>query len=202
MQEIDFKEKIDKEKYLKDPFDFVKEDLLGAYLCTETDGILTVGKITEVEVYLGAKDRACHAYQYKKTARNAVMFETGGVAYVYFVYGMHHQFNVVLSPQDEPNAVLIRSLEPVCGLDAMRARRGKMLEQNLTTGPAKLCQALGIDTKTHNGVDLTGHQIWLSPRHEKPQIQSAKRVGIDYAGQDKNLPWRFYIKDNVFISKK
>lgn len=202
MQQIDFTNKIEKEKYIKDPFDFVKEDLLGAYLCTVVDGVLTAGKITEVEVYLGAKDRACHAYQYHKTSRNAVMFEQGGVAYVYFVYGMYHQMNVVMSPKGEPNAILIRALEPVEGIEIMKQRRQSALLNKLTTGPGKLCQAMGINIKMHNGADLTGNQIWITPRLEKPKMKSAKRVGIDYAGQDKDRLWRFYIKDNVFISKK
>ena len=202
MQQIDFSNKIEKEKYLKDPFDFVKEDLLGAYLCTVVDGGLTAGKITEAEVYFGAHDSACHAYQYRKTPRNAVMFEEGGVAYVYFTYGMYFQMNVIVSPVGEPNGILIRSLEPVAGLEEMRRRRHGAPDKNLTTGPGKLCQALKITREAFNGADLTGHQIWLVKRDETPKIKTAKRVGIENGGKDKNKPWRFYIKDNPFISKK
>lgn len=196
-----FAAKIKKEEYLKDPFYVAKEALLGAYLCSNIDGIFTAGKITEVEVYIGAEDKASHAYQNKMTPRNSVMFDNGGLAYVFFVYGMHNQFNVVTSPSNVANAILIRSLEPIAGVEYMKKRRHTDNILNLTTGPGKLCEALGI-TREHNALDLTGSILWISPKTEKIKFITDKRVGIDYAAEYKDKPWRFLIKDNKFISKK
>lgn len=196
-----FEKRLSTEEYLKDPFEIAQEVLLGAYLCSNIGGRFTAGKITELEVYIGAEDKACHAYPNKKTPRNSVMFEQGGVAYVFFVYGMYHQFNVVTNEKGTANALLIRSLEPVSGIEAMEERRKCMKLENLTTGPGKLCQALGI-TREQNGIDLSGDVLWISPKTEAYEIAAVPRVGIDYAEEYKDKPWRFYIKNNRFISKK
>lgn len=190
-------------EYLRDPFVIAREVLLGATLYSYIDGKLTGGKIVELEVYLGDSDRACHAYPNKKTPRNSVMFDAGGRAYVYFVYGMHNMFNIVISDAGKANAILIRALEPIVGIETMQARRKINKNTELCNGPAKLTQALGITTK-FNGADLTtGKNIWIESRTEKiPSIIAGKRIGIDYAGDDAELPWRFAIKDNRFISKK
>lgn len=196
-----FDSRLNSEEYLKDPFEIAKDVLLGAYLCSNIGGRFTAGKITELEVYIGAEDKACHAYPNKKTPRNAVMFEQGGVAYVFFVYGMYNQFNVVTNEEGTANALLIRALEPVAGLEVMQERRKCTKIENLTTGPGKLCQALGI-TREQNGIDLKGDVLWISPKTEAFEFESAPRVGIDYAEEYKDKPWRFYIKNNRFISKK
>ena len=196
-----FEKKIDRLEYLRDPFDVAKEVLLGAYLCSNVDGKFCVGKITELEVYIGAEDKACHAYLNKKTKRNAVMFDEGGKVYVFFVYGMYNQFNVVVSGEGEANAILIRSLEPVAGIEFMQERRGVDDVGNLTTGPGKLCQALGI-TREHNGVDLMDNLLWIAPRDIKPDVLVSKRVGISNAEEYCDVLWRYLIKDNEFISKK
>ncbi len=143
-----FEERIKKSEFLRDPFEVATEVLLGAYLCSNIGAEFTAGKITELEVYIGAEDKACHAYLNRKTPRNAVMFEQGGVSYVFFVYGMYNQFNVVVSPTGTANAILIRGLEPVAGLEIMKRRRRCDKIPNLTTGPGKLCQALGITANT------------------------------------------------------
>lgn len=154
-----------------------------------------------MEVYIGSCDRACHAYPNKLTPRTATMFRAGGCAYVFFVYGMYNQFNVVVSSEGTANAILIRSLEPVAGIETMQARRKVSELRNLTTGPGKLCQALGITRKEHDGVDLCGNLLWLSPAEHPYPSKALKRVGIDYAGADKDNLWRFVIKDNPFVSK-
>lgn len=198
----DFKTRIPLSAYLRDdPFEFAQEELLGAYLCSNVGGVFTAGKITELEVYIGSCDRACHAYPNKLTPRTATMFRAGGCAYVFFVYGMYNQFNVVVSSEGTANAILIRSLEPVAGIETMQARRKLSELRNLTTGPGKLCQALGITRKEHDGVDLCGNLLWLSPAEHPYPSKALKRVGIDYAGADKDNLWRFVIKDNPFVSK-
>ncbi len=197
----DFKTRIPLSAYLRDPFEFAQEELLGAYLCSNVGGVFTAGKITELEVYIGSCDRACHAYPNKLTPRTATMFRAGGCAYVFFVYGMYNQFNVVVSPEGTANAILIRSLEPVAGIETMQARRKVSELRNLTTGPGKLCQALGITRKEHDGNDLCGNLLWLSPAEHPYPSKALKRVGIDYAGADKDNLWRFVIKDNPFVSK-
>ncbi len=186
---------------MQDAFQTAQKHLLGSYLCSNVDGKFTAGMITELEVYIGATDRACHAYPNKLTPRTATMFKAGGCAYVFFVYGMYNQFNVVVGPEGTANAVLIRSLEPVAGLDVMKERRHCDNMKNLTTGPGKLCQALGIAKKQHDGIDLRGDEIWISPRIQNYDCIAKPRVGIDYAGEDKDNPWRYLIKDNPFISK-
>lgn len=193
--------KIPKEDYLNDPFQIAQEKLLGAYLCSMTDGLLTVGKITELEVYMGSVDKACHAFGNRRTKRTEVMFHQGGCAYMFLVYGLHHQFNVVVSPENEPNAILIRSLEPVVGIDVMKQRRKTDKIENLTTGPGKLCQAMGLSVHTHNGADLTGDQIWICPKDKNYEIDCTPRIGIDYAEEFKDKLWRFFIKNNKFISR-
>ncbi len=197
----DFKTRIPLSAYLRDPFEFAQEELLGAYLCSNVGGVFTAGKITELEVYIGSCDRACHAYPNKLTPRTATMFRAGGCAYVFFVYGMYNQFNVVVSPEGTANAILIRSLEPVAGIETMQARRKVSELRNLTTGPGKLCQALGITRKEHDRADLCGNLLWLSPAEHPYPSKALKRVGIDYAGADKDNLWRFVIKDNPFVSK-
>jgi len=197
---VDFSLRLAQELYEGDIFKFTQEYLLGAYLCSEIDGFFAAGKITEAEVYIGAYDKACHAYPNKLTPRTATMFRRGGCAYVFFVYGMYNQFNVVCGPEGTANAVLIRALEPVVGTDIMKERRKTKEMGNLTTGPGKLCQALAITRQQHDGINLGGNTIWISPRDTRFQVAAAPRIGIDYAEEYKDKPWRFYIADSPFVS--
>ncbi len=152
--------------------------------------------IIETEAYKGAEDQACHAYKNRRTKRTEVMFSLGGVAYVYFCYGMHHLFNIVTHKKNVPHAILIRSIKPTHGIKTMLKRRKKTLvDKTLTNGPATTTQALGIHT-SHSGLDLTGNQIWVEDRGvtlSKSQIIATPRIGIDYAGKDKDLPYRFLV---------
>ncbi|MCL2602028.1 MAG: DNA-3-methyladenine glycosylase [Treponema sp.] len=188
-------------EYLHDTHFAATNTLLGAYLCTDIGGSLCVGKITELEIYLGDVDRASHAWQNKETPRNRVMFGPGGFVYMYLIYGIYPMFNIVTGAEGVPHAVLVRSLEPVLGIDAMKVRRGINNPRNLANGPGKLCIAMGLTLEQY-GLDLTaGKTVWLSPKTEPIEPLAGKRIGIDYAGADRDLPWRFVIKGNPFISK-
>jgi DNA-3-methyladenine glycosylase len=178
------------------------KELLGKQLVTVIDGCITSGIIVETEAY-SWKERGCHAYGGKMTRRNEVMFGEGGCAYVYLCYGMYNLVNVVTNRQGMADAVLIRALEPIAGIECMRARRNGVADKQLTSGPGKLTQALGI-TRIQNGLPLSGTDVWIEGGTRVPprQIVTAKRIGIDYAGNDANLPWRFYLRDNLWVSKK
>jgi DNA-3-methyladenine glycosylase len=159
--------------------------------------------IVEVEAYCGIEDRGAHSYGGRRTARNEVMYGPGGRAYVFFVYGMYNQFNFVTGPANHPHALLIRAIEPMEGIDVMRSRRGPMKDTNLTSGPGKLCIALNID-RSLNGEDLVdGDRIWVEEYRSftDNEIAVGKRIGIDYAGEDAHLPWRFWVRENEFVSK-
>src|SRR5262249_53965626 len=152
------------------------------------------GIIVETEAYRGPRDRASHAYGGRRTQRTETMYRMGGTAYVYFVYGMHYQFNVVTNQADIPHAVLVRALEADEGVDLMARRRRGAGRSELTSGPGKLCAALGIDTKL-DGADLLGHRVWIEPGMTlaRAAIARGPRVGIDYAGEWAARPWRFWI---------
>lgn len=181
----------------------IARELLGKTLYTAIHGEITGGVIVETEAY-SWKERGCHAYGARMTTRNAVMFGPGGCAYVYMCYGMHHLFNVVTNGTDTADAVLVRALEPHTGLNAMEARRGKLANRyHLTSGPGKLCKALGID-RGWNGKPLEGDEVWIADEGLKvasSNIVVGPRIGIDYAGEDAALPWRFYIKGNPWVSR-
>jgi DNA-3-methyladenine glycosylase len=163
------------------------------------------GRIVEVEAYLGVEDAAAHSYGGRRTRRTETMYAVGGTAYVFFVYGMHHQFNVVTGPEGLPHAVLVRAVEPEEGVELMKERRPVSKERELTSGPGKLCRALGLDL-SHDGADLTtGASVWLEEtgvRFEPGQIASGPRIGVAYAGEDAFRPWRFWVKDSVYVSRK
>ncbi len=177
--------------------------LLGARLVVPArDGRRVAGLIVETEAYQGPEDRASHAYAGRRTRRTETMYAQGGTAYVYFVYGMYHQFNVVTGVEDVPHAVLVRALEPIEGLALMRRRRGREPDRNLTSGPGKLCIALGIDRRL-DGADLRGDRVWIEegPRVHPAAIASGPRVGIAYAGNWAGRPWRFWLRGNPFVSR-
>jgi DNA-3-methyladenine glycosylase len=170
--------------------------LLGTILVHETSDDLTSGRIVEVEAYRGPEDRAAHSYGGRRTPRNEVMYGPPGHAYVYFVYGMHYCCNVVAAAVDVPEAILIRALEPLDGVDLMRARRGvdeRTPVAALARGPANLCRAMGID-RAANGADLlVGPLRVVRGRRVPPaRIAAAPRVGVDYAGPHARRLWRFY----------
>jgi DNA-3-methyladenine glycosylase len=181
----------------------VARRLLGQLLVVPTrDGRRVSGIIVETEAYRGPEDRASHAYGGRRTRRTEPMYAPGGTAYVYFVYGMYHQFNVVTAVADVPHAVLVRALEPVEGLPLMRRRRGGVAPLDLTSGPGKLCIALGIDRRLDRA-DLLGDRVWLEPgRRVRPaDIAAGPRVGIDYARDWAARPWRFWLRGNPFVSR-
>lgn len=181
----------------------VGRDLLGQYLFTRMDGrIVTGGRIVETEAYEGVTDRASHAYGNRRTARTAVMYSAGGVAYVYLCYGLHALFNIITNVEGIPHAVLIRALEPSHGIPLMLRRRRKTgLSRALTAGPGVLTQALGIEVR-HSGLDLSGNLIWLEKGSDlsPDQIIASARVGVEYAGADAKLPWRFRIRASSWVS--
>jgi len=174
----------------------VAKELLGKQLFHLRNGQLTSGIITETEAYLGIKDPACHTFMGRSTKRVKSMYQPGGHAYVYFIYGMHFCFNVVTQNHVKPEAVLIRALYPLDGIPIMQKRRSTLPQKNLCSGPAKLCEALSID-RSCDGLSLMGPQIWIEeyiPFSEiKRKIQITPRIGIDYAGAAKDWPLRFLI---------
>jgi len=183
---------------------FLSRDLIGKFLMTFIDGVLTGGMIVETEAYRAPEDRASHAFGGRRTHRNAVMYAEGGFCYVYRCYGIHNLFNIVTNEANIPHAILIRAIEPIVGIEAMLQRRGKdTLHRTLTAGPGSLTKALGIQL-IHNAQPLTGPLIWLEDRGIKfkdDQIIAKPRIGIDYAGEDAKLLWRFYLKDSPWVSK-
>ncbi len=181
----------------------VARDLLGQRLVRVEDGRRLVGRIVEAEAYVGEDDEACHA-SCGPTDRNAPMYGPPGHAYVYFIYGMHHCFNVVTERKGYPAAVLIRALEPLKGLDVMRERRDNRPDRELTNGPAKLCQALGIDRRL-TGADLCSPdaRLFLEAGDAVPDeaIAAGPRIGVRGDEAALTAPWRFYIQDNKHISR-
>lgn len=183
----------------------VAKELLGKLLVRGIKGSILSGIIVEVEAYDGSIDEAAHTFR-GRTARNEVMYQKGGVLYVYFTYGMHYCCNVVTGKGNEGKAVLIRAIEPVQGIARMCINRFSKEEitqkeyTNLTNGPAKVCKALGIGLK-ENGTVLTGQEIYIIDRSvpSGEEIGVSKRIGIK---KSVDLPWRYYIKDNRFVSKK
>ena len=180
----------------------VARDLLGKLLVVPTaDGRRVSGMIVETEAYLGEIDKAAHSYGGRRTARNETTYAEGGHVYVFFIYGMYYQLNLVTGLIDHPHVVLIRAVEPVEGIEVMRERRGAMKDKNLTSGPGKLCIAFDI-TRELNGADLMGDRIWVEDHRnlKKTEIASGPRVGIDYAGEFVDKPWRFWLAENPYVS--
>jgi DNA-3-methyladenine glycosylase len=181
----------------------IARDLLGKGLFTNIDGVVTGGMIVETEAY-SWKEKGCHAYNGRRTQRNEIMFGPGGYTYVYLCYGMHYLFNVVTNVEGVADAVLIRALEPIDGIREMTIRRGTALNKfHLTSGPGKLSKALGIDRRM-NGKSLSENEVWIADLGKKigsKNIGVTPRIGIDYAGDDASLPWRFFIINNPWVSK-
>lgn len=181
----------------------VARDLLGKKLVVpRRNGTRVAGLIVETEAYRGPEDRASHAFGGRRTNRTETMYGLGGTAYVYFVYGMYNQFNVVTNIEGTPHAVLVRAVEPLEGLDVIRRRRPGRSEYEWTSGPGRLSIALGID-RTLDKADLLGDRVWIeeNPSVSPRQIARGPRIGIDYAEKWITKPWRFWLKDNPFVSK-
>lgn len=196
--------KLARKFYTRDDTIAVARALLGKLLVVPDEtGARVSGMIVETEAYLGTRDRAAHSCGGRRTPRNEVTFGLGGRSYVFFVYGMYYQLNVVCGKVDSPHVVLIRAVEPVEGIDVVRERRGEMKDKNLTSGPGKLCIAFAID-RSLNGADLRGDKIWLENYRafSEDDIAVGSRIGIDYAGDDAKLPLRFWVKDNIFVSRQ
>ena len=189
--------KLKRSFYLQEDVVSVAKDLLGKALYTCIKGKYTAGIITETEAYAGVYDKASHAFGGKRTQRNEIMYAGGGTAYIYLCYGIHHLFNVVTNKEDIPHAVLIRAIKPIEGIDIiLKRRKQKVLAKNTSGGPGTISQALGISTKL-NGLDLTGKTIWLQDVGIKilgENIINGPRIGVDYAGEDAKLPYRFILK--------
>jgi DNA-3-methyladenine glycosylase len=196
--------KLPREFYTRTNVLTVARELLGRLLVVPApDGTRVSGIIVETEAYRGPQDRACHAHGGRRTNRTCTMYEVGGTAYVYFVYGMYHQFNVVTGVEDIPHAVLVRAVEPVEGIELMRRRRPGRADESLTSGPGKLCLALGID-RALDRADLLGEHVWIEEgrgRMRRSVVAVGPRIGVDYAGEWADKPWRFWVRDSSFVSR-
>jgi DNA-3-methyladenine glycosylase len=196
--------KLPKHFYTRPDVLAIAQELLGKTLFTAIDKKLTAGIIVETEAYRGINDKACHANNNKRTPRTKIFYKEGGVAYVYLCYGIHHLFNIVTNEKDKADAVLIRAIEPVEGIDIMMQRRNvQELKTTLTSGPGALSQAMGITTQWY-GTDLSGNKIWLEDNGiniSSQKIIARPRVGVSYAGADALLPWRFSIERNKWVSR-
>ena len=195
--------RIERKFYMRDAVT-VGKDILGKIIVKKTaDGRIMSGRITEVEAYMGITDKASHSYGGRRTKRTEVMYKEGGYSYVFLIYGMYECFNVTAGREGDPQAVLIRGVEPLENKNLMQEKRKVKKEKDISNGPGKLTKALGI-TKEDNGADLTaGENLWLEDDGYKVKnIVETIRIGIDYAEEDALKPWRFYIKDSIFVSKK
>lgn len=189
--------------YQKEDVVVVAKQLLGKLLFTNINGKLTGGIITETEAYDGVVDKACHAYGGRNTNRTATMFLNGGITYVYLCYGIHHLLNVVSGKEGNPQAVLIRAIEPTVGVEIMLQRRKmEKLAPRITAGPGALSQALGID-KNLNAKDFLSNEIWIedAKAYEEEKIVATTRIGVAYAQEHALWPFRFYVKGNKYVSK-
>jgi DNA-3-methyladenine glycosylase len=183
----------------------IARDLLGKILVTQFDGIRTTGRIVETEAYNGINDRASHAFGGRRTPRTEHLYGSAGTAYVYICYGMHHLFNVTTNKKDIPHAILIRALEPLEGIDQMLARTGKpFADFTITKGPGNLARAMGM-SKKHTGQNLFADEIFIEDdgiRYRKNEIIATKRIGVEYAREDAELPYRFIVRGNPYVSAK
>jgi DNA-3-methyladenine glycosylase len=190
--------------YLSNNVVDIARNLIGKYLFTRINGITTGGYIVETEAYNGVIDKASHAYGNRLTPRTQTMFAQGGVAYVYLCYGIHEMLNVVTSVEGQPHAVLIRAVNPTEGLDEMLYRRNMaVVKPNITAGPGSVGKALGISRKL-NGISFQSDELWIEDRgliFTDEQIAAVPRIGVAYAAEDALLPYRFYVKGNVYVSK-
>lgn len=191
----------------------VAKELLGKILVRKIDGVILKGKIVETEAYVGAIDKASHAYGGKRTNRTETLYAEPGTVYVFSIYGMYYCLNLISEEKDVAAGVLIRGIEPLEGIEKMSQLRYKKTyeelsnyeKKNFSNGPSKLCMALGIDKRDNCINSISSEELYVEEdllNKEVFSIVEAKRIGIDYAEEAKDFLWRFYIKDNKFVSKK
>ncbi|MFW6046404.1 MAG: DNA-3-methyladenine glycosylase [Candidatus Woesearchaeota archaeon] len=196
--------KLNYEFYNTDALTLAKK-LLGKIIVRNINGKKVKCMITETEAYVGPEDKACHAYNNKKTKRTKVMFKKAGISYIYLIYGMYHCFNIVCGDVGKPEAVLIRSVKPINGIKVIKKNRDIKSNKlyDLTNGPGKLCQAMSIDMSFNDYNLVEGDIFYLEENKEiyDFNMSSSPRINIDYAKDYKNKPWRFFIKDSSFLSK-
>jgi DNA-3-methyladenine glycosylase len=183
----------------------ITKELIGKILVSCFDGKLTAGRIVEAEAYNGPFDKASHSYNNRRTKRTEVMYEQGGVAYVYLCYGIHQMFNIVTNVKNIPNAILIRALDPISGIDVMLHRSNKVVQGfDITRGPGNVAKALGLHT-SQTGMSLQSEQLYIAEDGysvPEDEIIATPRIGVDYAGEDALLPYRFILKGNKYVSGK
>lgn len=202
---MNLRKNLNKEFYLSPELLNIAKALLGKHLMARSaDGFLQGGMIVETEAYCGITDRASHAFGGRRTQRTEVMYHEGGVAYVYISRGVHFMLNIVTNKKDVPHVVLIRAIEPTDGIEFMLNRRNvDKLKREVAGGPGRLTQALGINL-SHNGCSLLNGDIWIEDRGVKlgaHQIISGPRIGVESCGEAAQFTWRFWIKDNYWISR-
>ncbi|MDD3920689.1 MAG: DNA-3-methyladenine glycosylase [Eubacteriales bacterium] len=191
--------KLPREFYTQDTLT-VASELLGKLLCCNSGGVLTKGRIVEVEAYMGPEDQAAHSRNGIRSARTEIMYGSGGFAYVFMIYGMYRCMNIVTSAPGNPHAVLIRALEPVFGIENMIKRRNTQDIRKLTNGPGRLCQAMGIDMR-HYGANLCGNELYLEDDGVPvEEIKTTPRINVEYAGEWAALPWRFIAAGSPYLS--
>lgn len=190
--------------YRRDDVVSIARELLGKHLYTRVDGQICGGTIIETEAYRGPDDRGSHAYLNKITPRNQMMYKAGGKVYMYICYGIHDMLNIVTGEEGMSHAILIRAIEPHTGIEAMRERRDIYdNDRRLCQGPGALAKALGLK-KHFNGVDILGDEIWIEESnivYTEQQVVEAPRVGMNFEGPYKTIPWRFYVKGNQYVSR-
>jgi DNA-3-methyladenine glycosylase len=195
--------KLSKEFYIRDDVTLIARELLGKVLCTNIDGVMTAGIIVETEAY-SQSEKACHAYGGKRTARTSTFYNDGGIAYVYLCYGIHYLFNVVTNTADVADAVLIRAIELLDGISVMLERRSMdAIAPRIAAGLGSVSKAMGIN-KEHNCVRMSSTELWIEDRglrYSKDEVIASPRVGVDYAGDDALLPWRYRVRGNKWVSK-
>ena len=191
--------------YLHPDVVLIARELIGKVLVSNFNNELTAGRIVETEAYNGVYDKAAHSYNNRRTNRTEVTYATGGVAYIYFCYGIHHMLNVVTNAKDIPNVVLIRALEPLAGMDTMLLRSKKTVHGNdLTRGPGNVGKSMGIHTR-QSGISLQSNELFIADDgvvYNDDDIMITPRIGVDYAAEDALLPYRFLVKGNSYVSGK
>ncbi|MDB5190857.1 MAG: 3-methyladenine glycosylase [Segetibacter sp.] len=207
LQSIDTNEwkRLPKEFYLRPNVVKITTDLIGKILVTKFDDKITAGRIVEAEAYNGPFDKASHSYNNRRTKRTEVMYAEGGVAYVYLCYGIHQMFNIVTNVADVPNAILIRALEPMIGIQTMLERSNKTNHAyDLTKGPGNVAKALGFHT-SQTGISLLDDTMFIADdgwKYGAYEVIATTRIGVDYAAEDALLPYRFLVKGNPYVSGK
>lgn len=192
------------EFYRRDDVVQIAFDLIGKDLYTCIDGKICAGTIVETEAYRGPEDRASHAFNNRRTLSNEMMYSAGGKVYMYICYGIHDMLNIVTGAEGCSHAVLIRAIEPHTGIEHMRERRNLLNnDRRLCQGPGSLAKAMGLN-KSHNGLDILSDRIWIEDtgkRFSDDEIRASARIGLNFEGPYKKIPWRFYLKGNSYVSR-